>query len=108
MKFIHAGDIHLDSALAGLSAHEEAPLDLLRGASRRAFTNLVDRALAEKVAFVAFPGDLFDTGWKDFETGIFFMRQIARLHQAEIMVYLLRGNHDAEEDMTKTLSPPPN
>ena len=108
MKFIHAGDIHLDSALSGLSAHEEAPLDLLRGATRRAFTNLVDRALAEQVAFVAIPGDLFDTGWKDFETGIFFMRQMARLHEAGIMVYLLRGNHDAEEDMTKTLTPPPN
>ena len=56
MKFIHAGDIHLDSALAGLSAHDEAPLELLRGATRRAFTALVDRALAERVAFMVLPG----------------------------------------------------
>lgn len=30
MKFIHADDIHLDTALAGLAGHEGAPLDLLR------------------------------------------------------------------------------
>lgn len=108
MKFIHAGDIHLDSALAGLSAHEDAPLDLLRGATRRAFTALIDRAIKEPVDFVLFPGDLFDTGWRDFETGIFFMRQMARLNEAGIQVYLLRGNHDAEEDMIRNLTPPPN
>ncbi len=108
MKFIHAGDVHLDSALAGLSAHEDAPLDLLRSATRRAFTNLIDRAIAERVAFVLFPGDLFDTGWRDFETGIFFMGQIARLHEAKIDAYVLRGNHDADEDMIRALVPPPN
>lgn len=108
MKFIHAGDLHVDSALSGLSAHDEAPLDLLRGATRRAFTNIVDRALSEKVAFLLLPGDLFDTGWRDFGTGIFFMRQVARLHAAGIAVIVVRGNHDPAEEMLKTLSPPPN
>lgn len=108
MKFIHAGDIHLDSALAGLSAHDDAPLDLLRGATRRAFAALVERALAERVAFMLLPGDLFDTGWRDFETGIYFVRQVNRLREAGIEVFLLRGNHDSEEEMTKTLAPPPN
>lgn len=108
MKFLHAGDIHLDSALSGLSAHDEAPLELLRGATRRAFIKLIDLALAERVAFLVIPGDLFDTGWKHFQTGIFFMRQIARLHEANIPVYLLRGNHDSSEDMVRSLTPPPN
>lgn len=108
MKFIHAGDIHLDSALSGLSAHEDAPVDLLRTATRRAFEGLVERALAERVDFVALPGDLFDTGWRDYNTGLFFVRQAARLNQAGILVFLLRGNHDAEQDMTRNLTLPPN
>lgn len=108
MKILHAGDVHLDSALAGLSAHDDAPLDLLRGATRHAFTGLIDLALAERVDFLLLPGDLFDTGWKDFSTGIYFMRQVARLHEAGIPVLLLRGNHDSDEDMTRSLAPPPN
>lgn len=34
MRFIHAADIHLDSPLRGLSAYEDAPVDLLRNATR--------------------------------------------------------------------------
>lgn len=43
MKFIHAADIHLDSPLTGLSAYRDAPVDLLRTATRDAFSNLVSK-----------------------------------------------------------------
>ena len=52
MKFIHAADIHLDSPLRGLARYEGAPVDELRGATRRALENLVQLALREEVAFV--------------------------------------------------------
>jgi DNA repair protein SbcD/Mre11 len=108
MKFIHAADTHIDSPLSGLSAHENAPVEVLRTATRSAFTNLVDRAIGEKVAFVILAGDVFDGAWKDYNTGIFFGREMARLDKAGIIVVLLRGNHDAENDMTKSLPLPPN
>lgn len=108
MRFIHAADIHLDSPLTGLSAYQDAPANLLRTATRDAFENLVSEALAEKVDFMVIAGDLYDGNWKDFNTGIFFVRQMGRLKQAGIPVYLLFGNHDAESEMTKKLSLPDN
>ncbi len=108
MKFIHAADIHLDSPLSGLSAYTDAPVDVLRTATRDAFTNLIDEAIDEAVDFFIIAGDLYDGSWKDFNTGFYFVRQMGRLNQAGIPVYLLFGNHDAESEMTKKLTLPPN
>ncbi len=57
-KFIHAADIHLDSPFRGLSRYESAPTASIRDACRKAFKNLVDLAIAEKVSFVLLAGDL--------------------------------------------------
>ena len=105
MKFIHAADIHLDSPLAGLAARADLPGDLLRGATRRAFSAMIDLALAEDVAFVVIAGDLYDGDWKDFSTGLFFAAEMRRLGRP---CFLLRGNHDARSVITSHLSLPPN
>jgi exonuclease SbcD len=89
MKFIHAADIHLDSPLSGLAAYPDAPVELLRTATRRAFSRLVDEAIDEAVAFMVIAGDLYDGSWKDFNTGLFFSREMGRLKQAGIPVYVL-------------------
>lgn len=108
MRFIHAADIHLDSPLRGLGSYEDMPVDVLRGATRAAFTRLVDQALALEVDFMVIAGDLYDGDWKDHNTGIYFARQMGRLGNGGIPVYLLHGNHDAESIMTKRLALPPN
>ena len=108
MKFIHAADLHLDSPLRGLSAYSDAPAEQLRTATRDAFVKLVDIALDEAVDFMVIAGDIYDGDWKDFNTGLFFIRQMGRLRQAGIPVYLLYGNHDAESDMTRSLTLPEN
>lgn len=108
MKFIHTADVHLDSPLRGLSAYPDAPADRLRTATRDAFRNLVSQAIQEQVDFLVIAGDLYDGGWKDFNTGLFFVRQMGRLRQAGIPVYLAYGNHDAESEMTQVLQLPDN
>ncbi len=108
MKFIHAADIHLDSPLCGLASYPNAPLQTLRSASREAFSRLIDAAIDEAVDFMVIAGDLYDGDWRDYNTGHFFVREMARLHQAGIPVYLLYGNHDAESEMTRRLTLPPN
>lgn len=105
-RFIHAADIHLDSPLSGLSRYEGLPAEEVRGATRAAFDNLVDAALRESVDFVVLAGDLFDGEWKDMGTGLYFARAMARLAHAGVPVYLLKGNHDAESAVTKTLPLP--
>ncbi len=108
MKFIHAADIHLDSPLTGLASYPGVPADLLRAATRDAFTNLVDAAIEEAVDFVIIAGDLYDGSWKDYNTGLHFCHEMGRLNKVDIPVYLLFGNHDAESEMTKKLVLPSN
>ena len=108
MKFIHTADIHLDSPLSGLACYADAPVELLRTATRDAFTNLVNAAIEDDVDFMIIAGDLYDGTWKDYNTGYFFCREMGRLNKAGIPVYLLFGNHDAESEMTKRLTLPPN
>ena len=108
MKFIHAADIHLDSPLDGLSAYTDAPLTLLRTATREAFTRLITEAIDQAVDFMVLAGDLYDGTWRDHNTGIFFCGEMGRLKKAGIPVYLLFGNHDAESEMTKKLQLPDN
>jgi DNA repair exonuclease SbcCD nuclease subunit len=107
-KFLHAADIHLDSPLQGLPCYDGAPVEALRRATRRAFENLVQFALDERVAFVLIAGDLYDGDWKDYNTGLYFMAQMSRLREADIPVYLITGNHDAANRMTRALRLPDN
>jgi exonuclease SbcD len=106
LKFLHAADIHLDSPLRGLERYDGAPVEEIRGATRRAFENLLALALEEEVAFLLLAGDLYDGDWKDYNTGLFFSAQMARLGAAGIRVFLVAGNHDAASQITKVLRPP--
>lgn len=108
MRFIHAADVHLDSPLHGLAAYEGAPLDVLRGATRRALENLVQLAIRSRVDFVLIAGDLYDGDWLDYKTGRFFIQQVRRLQEVGIPVILLQGNHDAESRITSHLTLPEN
>ena len=107
-RFLHAADPHLDSPLQGLEAHEGAPVDVLRGASRRAFENLVQLAIDEPVDFLVIAGDLFDGDWRDYSTGLFFRGQMTRLQDRGIPVYVIKGNHDAASVISKKLRLPDN
>ncbi|ROZ78009.1 DNA repair exonuclease [Ramlibacter sp. WS9] len=102
-KFIHAADLHIDSPMRGLSNYDGAPAERLRSATRQALTALVDLAIAEQVAFVLYVGDIFDGDWADFHTGQFFREQNVRLVRAAIRVFIVKGNHDAESQITKVL-----
>ena len=108
MKFIHAADIHLDSALHGLERYEGAPVEEIRRATRRAFDNLIELAIDEQVAFVLLVGDLYDGDWKDYNTGLYFVERMGRLRDASIRVFIVAGNHDAASQITKHLRLPDN
>ncbi|MBB2483036.1 metallophosphoesterase [Bacillus sp. APMAM] len=106
--FIHAADIHLDSPLRGLEKYEGAPVEKIRNATREAFQHLVDVAIERNVAFLVIAGDLYDGDWKDYNTGLFFISQMSRLQKENIKVFLIRGNHDAANLITKELKLPEN
>lgn len=108
VRFIHAADLHLDSPLRGLSKYQGAPEDAIRLAARRALENMVSLAIRERVDFVVIAGDVYDGDWEDVSTGLFLVAQMGRLNEHRIPVFLISGNHDAENRMTTTLPHPPN
>ena len=106
VRFIHAADIHLDSPLRGLERYEGAPSDRIRSAARRALERLVDLAIERKVDFVLIAGDLYDGDWRDYNTGLFLVKALGRLGEAKIPSFVIAGNHDAGNTMTRSLRLP--
>ncbi len=106
--FLHAADIHLDSPLIGLAGQDGNAAERVHTATREALGQLVALAIKEKADFLIIAGDLYDGDWRDYNTGLFFVRQMGRLAQAGIPVYLLHGNHDAESQITRRLELPRN
>src|ERR1700730_768089 len=106
--FLHAADLHLGSPFTGLTLRDGTLAQRFAKASRDAFSNLISRALEERVSFVVIAGDIYDGEWKDTSLGRFFNREIGRLDRAGIRVFLLKGNHDAESVVTRAISLPGN
>lgn len=108
MRFVHAADLHIDSPLLGLEKYDQAPVEEIRGATRRATENLVSLCIDEGADLLLLAGDLYDDDWRDYSTGLFFVGQMRRLKSAGIPVLWIRGNHDAASKITKHLSAPDN
>ncbi len=107
-SFIHAADLHLGSPLSGLAARDADLARRLATAGRQAFEDLVTQAIERSVAFVVVAGDIYDGDWADNTIGLFFARQVSRLDRAGIPTILVRGNHDAESVITRSITLPPS
>ena len=84
ISFLHAADIHLDSPLKGLERYENAPVDRMRQATRRAFERLINLAIEKRVDFVVIAGDLYDGDCRDYNTGLYLTKQLGRLREEKI------------------------
>jgi len=104
--FIHAADLHIDSPLAGLGCKDAAVAARFARAGRRAVEALIEETIAAKAAFLLICGDIFDGDWKDVSTGLLFVRELGRLERAGIPTFIVKGNHDAESLMSKSLPYP--
>src|SRR5437762_3171938 len=103
MKIVHAADLHIDSPLRGLERRDGAPAQRVRTATRQAFARLIDLCLREHAAFLVLAGDVFDGDWRDYNSGLYFARELGRLREVGCRVLFLRGNHDAQSDITRSL-----
>jgi DNA repair exonuclease SbcCD nuclease subunit len=77
---------------------------MIRSATRDAFENLVDLAIDEGVEFVILSGDLADGDWKNTQTMLWLNGQFRRLEEDGIQVYTIRGNHDAQNNLSKSIT----
>lgn len=109
MRVVHAADIHLDSPLRGLTRLGDKEIATqLRQASRHALRNLVRLVVDTRADALVLAGDIYDGDWADYATGRFFVEQMQVLDDEKVPVFLAAGNHDAESQITKTLTLPPN
>ena len=107
-QFVHAADLHLGSPLTGLAGRDADLARRLAAAGRGAFEDLVTASIEQRVAFVVVAGDIYDGDWADASIGLFFARQVGRLDRAGIPVVMVRGNHDAESVITRSITLPPS
>ena len=107
-RFVHTADLHLDSPLRTLALRDPELAGLIGGAMRQVLGRIVDLCLSERVDALLIAGDLYDGDLRSMKTAAFLRAELARLDEADIAVYLIRGNHDAESTVTKLLDLPPN
>lgn len=102
-RFVHTADIHLDSPLRSLALRNKDLAELVGDASRQAFSGIIDLCLSESVDALVIAGDLYDGDQTSMKTARFLAAQMARLNEANIRVYKIRGNHDALSRISKQL-----
>lgn len=105
-RFVHTADLHLDSPLRSLALRNADLAEIVRGASRRAFVKIVDLCIAEEVDALLIAGDLYDGSQTSMNTALFLGRELRRLDEAGIRVFIIRGNHDAQSQVTNELTLP--
>jgi exonuclease SbcD len=108
LRVLHVADLHIDSPMKGLTPYDDSPIDEIRSATRSALRSVVRDAIEHEVHLVVVAGDLYDGSWKDYNTGLFVVSQLAELNDAGIPVAIVWGNHDAESVVTRKLRLPPN
>ena len=107
-RLIHAADLHLDAPLRSLALADPALRERVGDASREALRRIVDRALATRAAGLLLAGDVFDRAEQSLNAAAFFGAQMARLHEAAVPVFMIRGNHDFDNRAAARLPLPPN
>jgi len=106
-RFVHTADLHLDSPLISLALRDPDLAAEVGVASRTALTRIVDLCLAEGVEALLIAGDLWDGSQTSAKTPRFLKQELARLSDAGIRSFILRGNHDAASKISRELEPPP-
>lgn len=94
-RFLHTGDLHLDSPFEGLSA--EAPPEVfavLRGATTDAWRAVVRTAIEARVDLVVVAGDVFEGASPTLLGQTRFRDGLAELATAAISSFVVHGNHD--------------
>lgn len=107
-RFLHTADLHLDSPLRSLAMRDPDLAALIGGSTRQALVGIVDLCLEERVDALIIAGDLYDGDQTSMKTARFLADQMRRLHEAGIVVYKVRGNHDALSRITQELVLPPS
>ena len=102
-SFIHTADLHLDSPFRGLRQVDGEIADLLKDATFRAFDNVVELALRNKVDFLLVAGDVYDAADRSLRAQLKFADGLKKLAVAGIRSLVCHGNHDPLDGWSASL-----
>jgi len=108
LRFIHAADLHLDSPFRGLANVDSSLRDSLQAATLGALDAIVDHTIQSKSDFLVIAGDLYDSRDRSLRALVAFRRQMERLAERDISVYVVHGNHDPLNGWGSEFLLPPN
>jgi len=95
LRFVHTGDLHLDSPFLGIGqAAPEHVVSALRDATLRSWERIVALALDSEVDAVLVAGDVFEGANHTLRAQIAFRDGLQRLARRQIPSFVVTGNHD--------------
>lgn len=94
LTFIHGADLHLDSPLIGLKDLPSSIFQRIKESTFTAFRKLIDEAIHNQVDFVILAGDLFDGEDRSIRAQTRLRKELVRLEENQIDVFIIHGNHD--------------
>ncbi|MFO8069288.1 MAG: DNA repair exonuclease [Alkalibacterium sp.] len=108
VRYIHAADLHLDSPFKGLKNMPAALFDKIKASTFDSLRKVVDAAIHHHVDFVLVAGDVYDIEDRSIRAQVLLRKELERLHDDGISVYLIHGNHDYITNDELHLSLPEN
>jgi DNA repair protein SbcD/Mre11 len=108
IKFIHCADLHLDSPFVGLQYMPKHIFKRIQESTFIALNKMVDAAISKKVDFVIISGDLFDGEDRSIKAQARLRKQMERLQEEKIEVFIIHGNHDHLGGTWTTIDMPEN
>ncbi|MBC2024923.1 metallophosphoesterase family protein [Listeria booriae] len=94
VRFVHIADLHLDSPFLGLRHLPDSVFEKLKNSTFASLARGIDVAIREAVDFVIIAGDIYDEEDQSIKAQARFYKEMERLNQAGIPVYMIHGNHD--------------
>ena len=107
IRFIHTGDLHLDTPFKGLSNVNQELAGRLKDATFRSFQRIIDICIEESVDFLLITGDIFDSEIQSLSAQLRFEQELRRLSNHNIPAYFICGNHDPLGSWLEELVLPP-
>lgn len=108
IKILHTADLHLDSPLKSLALKDERLREQVQIATRTTLNRMVQYCIDENVSALIIAGDLFDGKERSAKTAAFLISALERLREAEVPVFYVKGNHDAENPVAGAFELPGN
>jgi exonuclease SbcD len=108
LRFIHAADLHLDSPFRGIGDASASLKEQLQAATLGALDRVVDHTINSEADFLVIAGDIYDSKDRNLRALVSFRKEMERLAERNIPVYIVHGNHDPLNGWGSGFQLPPN